>query len=261
MGALLHDARRRAPVPDALWLLVPCGEHDRHQFYGPTIVRLASPRAAAPLEQAMEIWAASPGVADALLAAGVPAGKLRVVPPAILAAPRGPGGAGVLAILPVHIPERARSVLTALRDVLAGGNDVRLLPTAFSRTLEREIRETLPDAELLTPCSDEVRFAALAGVADVVVAADPSDRYERRALVAAGAGASVVSLNPSGPAAFVLAGSEGIAVAEEVDGLGRAAAALLAAPGERSGLAELVLRTCAPPRLPESLGPAGALAA
>jgi hypothetical protein len=261
MGALLPEARRRAPVPDAWWLLVPCGEHDRHRFYGPTVVRLASPRTAAPLEQAIEIWAASPAVADALRAAGVAAAKLRLIPPVVLGAPHGPGGAGVLAILPVHIPALARSVLAALRGVLAGGNHVRLLPTVWSRTLEREVSEILPGAELLRPCSDEARFAALAGTADVVVAADPSDRYERRALVAAATGASIVTPYPAGPAAFVLAGSGAIAVAGELEGLGRAAVALLGSPGERAACAERVVRTCAPPRLPESVAPARAVAA
>ena len=42
---LLTEARRRAPVANAPWLLVPCGERDQHQFYGPTVVRLAAPRA------------------------------------------------------------------------------------------------------------------------------------------------------------------------------------------------------------------------
>jgi hypothetical protein len=252
-AGLLLEARRRAPLPEARWLLVPCGEHDRHQLYGPTVVRLASARAAVPIEHAVEIWAASPAVAEALRAGGVAPGKVRIVPPVMPPTPRGDGGGGVLTILPVHLPDRARGVLAALRSVVASGSHVRLLPTVWSRTLEREVAELLPGAELLRPCSDEERYAALAGQADVVVAADPSDRVERRALVAAATGAAIVTFNLDGPAAFVLADAEGIVVADAVGGLGRGALELLADPRDRVARGEHVIRTCVAPSLPERL--------
>jgi hypothetical protein len=70
-----------------------------------------------------------------------------------------------------------------------------------ARGLARAVGDSLPGAELLAPCADERRFAAIAGRADVVLAADPDDLFERRALIAAVTGATVVTPRRGGPAA------------------------------------------------------------
>ena len=204
LAGLLVQARRRRPIPGADWLFVPSGEHDRADLVAPAIVRLGSRTSAiAPIEEALAVWASSPAVARALADDGLAAERIVVVPPPVLPATPGEGGEGVLAVLPVHLPGLAATVLTALRGV-APRSAVRLLPTVWSRGLERQIAEQLPGAELLRPCSDEARFAALAGAADVLLALDPADRFERRALVAAGVGTAPVTGDPYGPAAAVL---------------------------------------------------------
>jgi GT2 family glycosyltransferase len=204
LAQLLAQARRRRPIPGADWLFVPSGEHDRADLVAPAIVRLASSSTAiAPIEDAVAVWAASPSVARALADDGLVAERIRVVPPPVLPATRGEGGAGVLAVLPVQLPGLAAAVLSALR-VVGARSDVRLLPTVWSRSLELQVAEQLPGAELLRPCSDETRYAALAGASDLVVALDPADRFERRALVAAGVGTTPITGDPHGPAAAVL---------------------------------------------------------
>ena len=204
LAQLVAEARRRRPIPGADWVFVPSGAHDRVELVEPAIVRLGAPETAlGPIEDARAIWASSPAVARALADHGLAADRIRFVPPPVLPATPGDGGEGVLAILPVHLPGLAATVLSALRFV-AGRSAVRLLPTVWSRGLEQQIAERLPGAELLRPCSDEARFAVLAGAADVVVALDPCDRFERRALVAAGVGTEPVTGDPDGPAAAVL---------------------------------------------------------
>ena len=67
-------------------------------------------------------------------------------------------------------------MLGALR-ALRGIAPVRLLPTVFTRHLDRLVAEILPHAELLRPCSDEAPFASLAAIAEVVLALDSTDRF------------------------------------------------------------------------------------
>ena len=103
----------------------------------------------------------------------------------------------MLAILPAHDARACEATLRALRGV----RDVRLLPTVAARGLAQAVRDRLPGAEMLEPCADERRFAAIAGRADVVLAADADDLFERRALIAAATGATVVTARRGGPAA------------------------------------------------------------
>jgi GT2 family glycosyltransferase len=243
VAQLLAQARRRRPVPGADWLLVPSGEHDCSELIEPAIVRLGSRATAiAELDRAAAIWAATPALALALADDGLAADRIRVVLPPVLPAPAGAGGQGVLAVLPVHRPELTRAVLEALRS-LAGRTAVRLLPTVWTRGLEREVAEQLPGAELLRPCSDEARFAELAGAADVVVAIDPSDRFERRALVAASVGTTPVTVDRSGPAATVL-GSLLACDAPEAGALARALDTALDAADERAARRATVYDCC-----------------
>jgi hypothetical protein len=124
-----------------------------------------------------------------------------------------------------------------------------------TRGLEAEVAERLPGVELLDPCSDEQRFAEIAASADVVVATDPSDHYERHALVAAATGAAVLTSNPHGPAASVL----GAGIACRTEDLPAAIAALMLEPGDRSERAGLVAESCGPQALARQLtGPVAA---
>ncbi len=245
MAITLSQAEQRLPVPGARWIIVPSGAHDAHEVDSTAVVRLARARTAVRLHEAGEVWACSSAVADAVIADGMPAHSVSVVPPPVLSwAPTGPGGGGVLAILPVHDPDRMRATIDALHSV-PPSTDVRLLPTVATRHLDRHVSAVLPHAELLAPCSDEAGFAALAASADVVLAVDGADRFERRALVAASVGAAPITGNPSGPATTVL----GDVAAGNPDTLGSTLAARLADPGDRSDRARRVERTCSPAAL------------
>ncbi len=232
MAKTLLAARRRIPDAAAPCLVVPAGAHDHADNVTATIVRLAQPRTAYRIEPSAAVWANSQATANALIEQGLSPERVSVVPSPVLPAPVGPGGQGVLAILPVHDQAAARVVLDALGD-LPPGVPVRLLPTVVTRHLADQVAAVLPSGELLGPCSDEARYASLAAGADVVVAIDPADRFERRALVAARVGAAPITACADGPAAAVLSNAvatEPAAVAAAImDGLdkseGRAARA------------------------------------
>jgi GT2 family glycosyltransferase len=241
MATLVDQALRRLPVPNAQWVIIPGGPADRHEVGPALTVRVATARSSVRLEDAGAVWACSPAVARDLLAAGLSAGKVTVVPSPVLPSPPGPGGEGILAVLPVHEPDQARLVLEALR-ALRGAAPVRLLPTVFTRHLDRDLADILPHAELLGPCSDEVRFAGLAATADVVLALDSTDRFERRALVAAGVGAAPITQSAGGPAAAVL----GDAVVGDPKNLSATLLRLLAEPGDRSQRSRVIAEICAP---------------
>jgi GT2 family glycosyltransferase len=241
MAALLNQARRRLPMPTATWVIVPAGPYDAPVVGPPTVVRLASARTAVRLRDAGGVWACAPSVADAVIDSGLPADRVTVVPPPVLPATPQPGGSGVLAILPVHDPDQARLVVGALR-ALPRATPVRLLPTVFTRDLDRHVAEVLPRAELLRPCSDEARFADLAATADVVLALDSTDRFERRALVAASVGAAPITANVAGPAAAVL----GDVGAGDLDALGPTLVGMLAEPGDRVERSRLIAAACGP---------------
>jgi GT2 family glycosyltransferase len=246
-GSLLADAQRRAPAQHARLVLVPTGAHDLAVSV-PGIVRLAGTRTAVNLEEASVVWACSSAVASALVDAGLPPGKVIVVAPPVLPAPPGRGGGGALAILPVHAPAEARMTIEALSQ-LPRSTTVRLIPTVHTRGLERQLAETLPGAELLSPVSDEARFAELAAGADVLLSVDSSDRFERRALVAAGVGTAPITLAADGTAAAVL-GAEVIA---DPAALGLALSRRLQDPGDRLARAASVHEACSPEALAEYL--------
>lgn len=175
-------------------------------------------------------------------------GPLADVAPAIdFAAPVGPGGGGVLVALPAHDHSESAAILSALAKADLRGVPVRLVPTVVSRGLEALVAEHLPAAELLAVTSDEARWTALAGAADVAVCLDADDRFDRRALAAAGAGASVIVADPDGPAAAVL-GDEAIVATPA--SLPTALQDLLPlAAGRRDAVATPVREACAPDRV------------
>lgn len=253
---LVEAAQRRLPVPGARWVLVPGGHCDHHDVGLLSIVRVASPRSAVNLQAAGAVWACSRAVARDLIEAGLAAEKVTVVPSPVQPRSIGPGGAGILSVLPVHEPARARLILDALRS-LRNAAPVRLLPTVFSRDLDRQVAELLPGAELLRPCSDEARFAGLAATADVLLALDATDRFERRALVAAGVGAAPITCTSAGPAAAVLGGD----VATDPDSLGGKLAELVGESGDRVERASRVAAQCGPAALMPFLSPRSVAAA
>jgi len=248
MAKLLAHARQRRPVSGARWVVVPSGAHDPHEVPSPPIVRVARSQTAFDLSDAAAVWATCPRVAQDLIEKGLAGDLVSVIPPPVLPAPPGGGGAGVLAILPVHEPDQARLVLDALR-ALPARVSVRLLPTVVTLGLDRHVSDAIPRAELLGPCSDEARFAELAATADVVVAVDTADRFERRALVAAGVGSASITCNPGGPAAAVL-GDAGLA---DRHSLATTLDKLLSDPGDRIKRAECVANACSPESLTHKL--------
>jgi hypothetical protein len=258
MARALASARRRTPINGAPWVIVPAGAYD-HGDLPPAVLRLAQPQTAHRLADAPAIWAASPATAAALIDQGLPAERVSVVPSPVLPAPLGLGGEGVLAVLPVHDPAAARAVIRGLQ-ALPPGFAVRLLPTVAARHLARDLAELLPGAELLGPCSDEARYAAMAATADVVVAIDPADRFERRALVAAGVGAAPITGDPDGPAAAVL----GDDIATEPEALTAAVLAALEVAGTRTTRATraaVIAEVCSPGALAGRVRGASELAA
>ena len=212
-GQIITQAMRTPLTATAPFLCVPMGPSD--SFWHPTgrsmlgqnsIIRLGTPETALDLRVGARVLAASGAVRDALVQRGVAPERVLVVPSPLASRPLGSGGAGLLVMLPTHDPSLAKDLLDGLR-TLGATFPIRLLPTAFDRRLADTVRERLPGAELLGPCSDENRYAELAAEADVVLAADLSDPFERPALVAASSGTPALSLNRSG-AVFDVLGPE-----------------------------------------------------
>jgi GT2 family glycosyltransferase len=204
LAEVARTARRRIPGPHATAINVPGGAADHWPLPQPSVVRLGRARTALNIADAAGVWAATPALAAELIGAGMAPERVRTVPPPVVGVAPGAGGHGILAILPTYDRAMTRLVLDALR-ALRGSSPVTLLPAIRTVGLAEEVAARLPGAQLLGPTSDELRFAELAGDADVVVAIDPADPFERRALVAAAAGAAPISLNPTGPAAVALA--------------------------------------------------------
>ena len=197
----LQRALRRPTRAGALVVSVPVGTCAPVPAGAADVLRVASVPPGG-VGTAAALWAASPKVAQALVAEGVAAGRVDVLPPPVPDVPLGEGGAGLLAILPAEDLGAACALLDELAR-LPSTVPVRLLPTVASPVLHALVRERLPRGELLAPVSSERRYAALAGESDVVLCGSRSDRFERAALLAAAAGATPVTPEP-GPAAGVL---------------------------------------------------------
>jgi GT2 family glycosyltransferase len=251
----ITQAMRTPLTATTPFLCVPMGPSDN--FWHPTgrsmlgqnsIIRLGTPETALDLRVGARVLATSNAVRDALMQRGVEPDRVLVIPPPLASRPLGSGGAGLLVMLPSHDPSLTRDLLDGLR-TLEAAFPIRLLPTAFDRRLGDILRENLPEAELLAACSDENRYSELAAEADVVLAADLSDPFERPALVAASAGTPVLSLNRSGPVFDVL-GPEATVAPEAV------ARSVLEALERRPDRHDLQLRTlaaCTPEPLKDQL--------
>lgn len=198
----LHGAHFTAAAPGATTVsFADVNEMDDQ----PSVLRLAGPVAYRPDATA---WAASPAVRDALLEQGWPAEAIELIAPLAIEAPVGDGGSGVLIWLPTHDSSLTAALLSGLRDL--GERPIGVLPSVRTPDVRRALREAVPHAELLPPTTDERVLAALAGRADLVIAVDPSDEFDRVALTAAAAGTPVV-VRSGGPAEWVL-GDQAVAV-------------------------------------------------
>ena len=189
--ASLRRGSVRPKRRDALIIQAPVGRLGAVEPHGRAILRLgAIPEA--DISDAAAVWAATPAVADELVAEGVDADRVDVLPPVISGVPVGLGGQGLLAVLPTHDLLCSRKLLAALAQ-LDPSVRIRILPTVATESVSRLVREVLPEATLLGPVTSERRFAALAGECDAVVCIDPRDPFDRSGLIAAAAGAAVVS--------------------------------------------------------------------
>jgi GT2 family glycosyltransferase len=192
--------------------------------------------------QAPTVWAASPALRDELIAAGLEPRWVAWLPPCVPTGTAGPGGHGILGILPGHDLERARVAIEALA-AAAEQARIRVLPTIASIPLLALVSERLPCAEVLAPCPSNARFRRLALTADVVVCADPDDAFERHALVGAGAGAAVVT-TAGGPARAVLGDQAVVPRGVGAGELQKALARALSMSEDREVRAQTVNRLC-----------------
>ncbi len=230
--------RARSKRHGALTLQVPVGTLGLVDAGPDTVLHLAA-FPAAEISGAAAVWAASTALADELISAGLDSERVEIVPPPIPELPLGPGGHGILAILPAHDIDHCAAVLSAFEAFQA--ERVRLLPTMRTEQIEGLASSLRPHAELLEPIASELRFAALAADCDVVLCADRCEPFERRALIAAAVGAAAVHLR-GGTAAAVL-GDELAATGDWRADIARA----LDAASARSERAEAVRETCSEP--------------
>lgn len=234
---LLTVGQRRICSPTALRIEAPVGDYYSLARRQADILRLAQPPSDPEhLDGVIGVWAASVDTAAAVVAMGVPAERVGYLPPPVHVAAPGIGGGGVLVTLPGHDLARCAAILHEL----SGVADLRLLPNVATPALRRLVADAAPRAELLSPSTAEAIFVALAGQADAMLALDPSDRFERRALLAAAAGTPVATPGP-GPAADVL-GED--AVAARPGALRATIDELLARAGERDARHDAVLARC-----------------
>ncbi len=224
-GAALDRALRRALPEQAVMIAVPAGPAAERTLPAAAWVRAVRPSFAAP---AARVLAATPADAG------------WIPPPIDAPTHAGAGGGGVLVSLPAHDEPRTRALLSAL--AASGDEAVTLVPTVATRRLERLVAELLPHALLHAPVNDEQRWIELAAGADLAVCVDRDDRFERRALTAAAAGATPIVAAGDGPAGAVLGRLATVADA----GLAEALAAARAAGGRRQQLAALVRAGCDP---------------
>jgi GT2 family glycosyltransferase len=248
--AQIVDQAMRTPLGGAPILCVPMGPSDilyhpggRTALGDETAVRLGTPHTALEVPSQARVLATSHAVRDALIHRGMEPERVAVLPSPIVPRALGTGGAGLLVVLPTHDPTLATELLEGLTQLI-GVCAIRLLPTAFDRRLAGIVAERLPGAELLSPCSDEQRFAGWAAEADVVLAGNLDDPFERPALLAASLGTPALSLRPAGAAGDVL--GTGVCLSREAarNGLARAVLAALDSAGDRPALQRRVLSAC-----------------
>lgn len=248
----LLTAQARPAQPDALVLRFSPPTDD---LVGPLILRLSYP---IPCPGAGAVASVpSPALREALLDEGWPGDAVAVVPPVGIASAPGDGGGGMLVLLPSDL-RAAAILLDSLRRISIGNID--LLPTTRSGEVNRLAANRLPGAKVLPPTTDERSLQRLAGGSDVVVALNLEDRFDRQALVAASAGAAVVS-RPTGAAQAVLGPLSATAQPGDGSAIRAAVQTALEAAGERDHRAATVASACAAEALQPLLDLAGSLLA
>ena len=245
----LDRAERRQRSPSAATIAVAGGPLASFPAGHAAVARLAGLTREGAGLAVSSVWAASPAVADELIRGGFPAGDIAWLPPAVPDLAVGPGGGGLLVLLPAHDPGACRALLASVSAF--PGIPVRVLPNVRSRAIESLAAERAPSAELLSPVLDERALAGLAASADVVCGTD-GDGFERRALVAAASGAAVVTLG-RGPAAAVLGEAHVVDGWADPAELGSAVGRALDDAGHRAGRARAVQEACGPEALSERL--------
>lgn len=234
----LLTAQARPAHPDAL--VVRFTPESAGVVAGPFILRLSDP---IPRPGAGAVASVpSPALREALLDEGWPDDAIAVVPPVGIAPAPGDGGGGMLVLLPSDV-RAAATLLDNLRRIRI--SDIQLLPTTRSTELNQVAADRLPGAKVLPPTTDERSLQRLAGECDVVVALNVDDRFDRQALVAASAGAAVVS-RPTGAAQAVLGPLSATAHPGDSSAIENAVQKALEAAGERGHRAAMVGSACAP---------------
>ena len=152
-----------------------------------------------------------------------------ILPPFLPRVAPGPGGRGILAILPSHLPRLAEATARALAP-LARERELRLALTVATPELREAAAGWAPGAEVLPRPLREHEVTEEARQADAVVVLDPDDGFQRGILAAAGSGAAVVA-RPGGAAEGVL----GAALATCADGRGSRARRRGGRPGRGGG--------------------------
>lgn len=165
------------------------------------------------------------------------------LPAPVLVGACGAGGGGTLAVLPAHDLELSAAILAYAARC---PGPLAIYPSARTPVVDALIADLGPACDVLEPATSEWMLAALARLADVVIACDPADRWDRQALVAAGCGAAVV-VHAGGPAARVL----GDLCSTLSDDPPRPD------PGARTARHRVVRQACAPERVLAGLGSVG----
>ena len=244
--ALLHAARARPRRDGALVLEVSRPEAFHHTGT-PTVLRLAAvPERRRRLASPFAVWAPDETAARALAAAGFPDDRISVLEPFLPRVTPGPGGRGILAILPSHLPQLAEATARALAP-LAGEHELRLALTVATPELREAAAGWAPRAEVLPRPLREHDLAREAREADAVVVLDPDDGFQRGILAAAGAGAAVVA-RPGGAAQGVLgAGLATCADAASVAAVRAAVEDALTGAADRASRSATVAAACSGP--------------
>ncbi len=236
----------RAPVAGEVAEVCRQAQHRTLPASAPGLALAEGPASAAtaPTAASLRLARAAWGAAERDVISADPADACSI-PPAIVCQERpGPGGGGVLAILPAHDRPALERVLEGLA-AAALEVPVRVVPTVGCRGLAEIVDAHLPDAELLPVASHDGAWEALARTADVAVCLDADDAFDRRALLAAAAGATPIVLSAAGPAGATLCGHVVAAGPAELPG----AIARAYDRGDRAIAAEKVRQACDPQRV------------
>lgn len=171
------------------------------------------------------------------------------IPPAILGAGEpGVGGAGIVVSLPAHDLPATVTLLDALA-ALPPDRALRLVPTVGARDLAGLVAARLPHAELLPPAAGDDAWGERMRDADIAICLG-TQPYDRRALIAAAAGAAPI-VGETAAAAQAVLGE--LAVVADAASLALACRAAETGSGARAARAARVAAMCDPTRIANQL--------